>query len=156
MILFGSFRLPVNTQHLNIESSIQWLDCIANEAGCVEKLGTAEEQILHSTHHSWPCMDRRHASTKRMPNCGLCQVCKRELETTTHISFLCHYTTCIWTKIKTWMGLANVDIAEWEILNTVKDWCTTWLVSMALWGRACIPRHFGFLGDLECAECESV
>jgi hypothetical protein len=56
------------------------------------------------------------------PNCGLCQLCKREPETAAHIIFRCRYTLRIWTEIKTWMGLTGVDITDWSSFDNVNDW----------------------------------
>ena len=56
------------------------------------------------------------------PNCGLCQLCKREPETAAHIIFRSRYTVRIWTEIKTWMGLTSVDITDWSSFDNVNDW----------------------------------
>ena len=60
------------------------------------------------------------------PNCGLCQLCKREPETAAHIMFQCRYSIRIWGALKNWLGLDGFDISQWSGHTTVKDWwCAT-------------------------------
>jgi hypothetical protein len=55
------------------------------------------------------------------PNCGNCQLCKRESETAAHLLFKCHYFWRIWNSIISWLGLTSVDVSSWSNLDSVKE-----------------------------------
>jgi hypothetical protein len=40
----------------------------------------------------------------RWPNCGLCQLCKRESEYVEHLLFRCRYSLNIWNMLISWLG----------------------------------------------------
>lgn len=43
-----------------------------------------------------------------LPNCGICQLCKRESEAA-HLLFKCRYTIRIWKAVKDWLGIHDLD-----------------------------------------------
>ena len=47
------------------------------------------------------------------PNCGLCKLCNQEQETAAHLLFQCRFTTRIWSSLKSWLGLHDLDPTEW-------------------------------------------
>jgi hypothetical protein len=52
----------------------------------------------------------------------LCQLCKREQEIAAHLLFKCRFTTRIWSAIRDWVDVLEVDIAAWGGIPTVKVW----------------------------------
>jgi hypothetical protein len=56
------------------------------------------------------------------PNCGLCQLCKREPETAPHLLFKCRYSLRIWNALKNWIDLPELLIDNWPNIATVRDW----------------------------------
>lgn len=66
------------------------------------------------------------------PNCGACQLCKREPESAAHILFKCRYSLRIWNSIITWLGITNVDTSSWGNFETVKEW---WLSFIYINGK---------------------
>jgi hypothetical protein len=56
------------------------------------------------------------------PNCGLCKLCNQVQESADHLLFKCRFTVRIWTALKTWLGLHDVEPTDWQSLRTVKDW----------------------------------
>ena len=56
------------------------------------------------------------------PNCGMCQLCKREPETAAHIMFKCRYSILIWDSLKAWLGLTNFDTSQWHAHTSVEEW----------------------------------
>jgi hypothetical protein len=64
--------------------------------------------------------DRLHR--RGWPNCGLCQLCKREEESVAHLLFKCRYTLRICNMIFNWLGLPSFDTASWATHNNVEEW----------------------------------
>jgi hypothetical protein len=61
--------------------------------------------------------------TKRgWPNCGLCPLCKQCTETIDHLLVHCRYTTRLWGLIKVWMGLNDLQPAQWANLDMAAWW----------------------------------
>ena len=56
------------------------------------------------------------------PNCGLCKLCNQEQETAAHLLFKCRFTLRIWSSLKSWIGLHDLDPTEWQAFGTVKEW----------------------------------
>ena len=56
------------------------------------------------------------------PNCGTCKLCNQTQETAAHIFFKCRFTTRIWTTIKVWLGLHDVDPHSWRLMHNVEEW----------------------------------
>ena len=116
---FGSFRLPVSTRHRRL-----------TKLNSTTPLKPALWNNWAPPKHkffAWLIIQDRVWTADRLqrrgwPNCGLCQLCKREPETAAHIIFRCRYTVRIWMEIKTWMGLTGGDITDFSILDNVNDW----------------------------------
>ena len=64
--------------------------------------------------------DRLHR--RGWPNCGLCQLCKREGETATHLFFQCRYTIRIWNMVISWLGLSTCSTSQWHTFDSMHDW----------------------------------
>jgi hypothetical protein len=56
------------------------------------------------------------------PNCGPCQLCKREPESAAHLIFKCRYSMRVWNGLKEWLGLADFDTSLWNNYNTLPEW----------------------------------
>ena len=56
------------------------------------------------------------------PNCGLCKLCNQEQETAAHLLFKCRFTLRIWSSLKSWIGLHDLDPTEWHVFGTVEEW----------------------------------
>ena len=56
------------------------------------------------------------------PNCGMCQLCKREPETAAHLMFKCRYSLRVWEGLKAWIGLDNLDTTQWQSYGSVEEW----------------------------------
>ena len=56
------------------------------------------------------------------PNCGLCQLCKREAESATHLLFKCRYTIRVWNMVIAWLGLSMIDTSQWHSFSSMQDW----------------------------------
>ena len=53
-------------------------------------------------------------------NCNLCPLCKQVQETAAHLLFQCRFTVRVWTEIKTWLGLHDIDPSDWRLVPSVK------------------------------------
>jgi hypothetical protein len=56
------------------------------------------------------------------PNCGPCQLCKREPELAAHLIFKCRYSMRVWNGLKDWLGLADFDTSLWSNFDTLHAW----------------------------------
>ena len=57
-----------------------------------------------------------------LPNCGPCPLCKRTTETADHLLLHCRYTARIWTALKEWLGLYDLDLSPWSNLTLPQWW----------------------------------
>ena len=55
-------------------------------------------------------------------NCGLCKLSNQDQETAAHLLFYCRFTLKIWSSLKSWLGLHDLDPREWQAFGTVKEW----------------------------------
>ena len=71
-------------------------------------------------------MDR--LARRGWPNCNLCPLCKQVQETAAHLLFQCRFTVRVWTEIKTWLGLHDIDP---QIGDSCPRWkfVRTWLLT---------------------------
>lgn len=79
---------------------------------------------------AWLVMKNRVWTADRLqkqgwPNCGLCQLCKREPESAAHILFKCRYSLRIWAAVKTGFDVPELNIAIWGGFRTVQHWWTS-------------------------------
>ena len=56
------------------------------------------------------------------PNCGLCKLCNQDQEMAAHLLFKCRFTTRIWSSLKNWLGLHDLDSRVGQAFGTVKEW----------------------------------
>jgi hypothetical protein len=63
-----------------------------------------------------------HLLRRGWPNCGPCQLCKRDPESTAHLIFKCRYSMRVWNGLKDWLGLADLDTSLWSNFDTLHDW----------------------------------
>ena len=56
------------------------------------------------------------------PNCGMCQLCKREQESGVHLLFKCRYTLRLWRLVIEKLGLAHMDTTDWHLADSVNEW----------------------------------
>lgn len=73
---------------------------------------------------AWPVIKNRIWTADRLerrgwPNCGLCQLCRKEPESTTHLLLKCRYSICVWEAVKTWLGATELCIGQWGGLPLV-------------------------------------
>jgi hypothetical protein len=57
-------------------------------------------------------------------NCGRCQLCNQVQESSSHLLFKCRLSIRIWTKVKQWLGLQDIDPSSWNARQTIKEWWT--------------------------------
>jgi hypothetical protein len=57
-------------------------------------------------------------------NCATCKLCNLVQETASYILFKCRYKILVWSKVKQWLGLHDVDPSTWHAGWNVKDWWT--------------------------------
>jgi hypothetical protein len=41
-----------------------------------------------------------------------------------HLLFKCRFSIRVWTKVKQWLGLQDIDPSSWNARRTVKEWWT--------------------------------
>lgn len=56
------------------------------------------------------------------PNCGTCKLCNQAQESASHLLFKCRFTICVWSRVKNWLGLQDVNPATWHTMRNVKEW----------------------------------
>ena len=56
------------------------------------------------------------------PNCHLCPLCKQVQELAAHLLFHCRFTVRVWGKLKSWLGLHDIHLADWAPFESVKVW----------------------------------
>jgi hypothetical protein len=57
-------------------------------------------------------------------NCGRCQLCNQVQESDSYLLFKCRFSIRVWTKVKQWLGLQDIDPSSWNVRRTVKEWWT--------------------------------
>jgi hypothetical protein len=78
--------------------------------------------------HAWIAIQNRlwtvdRLRKRRWENCGLCPLCKQIEETNVHLFVHCRFTKRIWGLVKSWMGLEEVQPAQWINLS-IEEWWT--------------------------------
>ena len=78
---------------------------------------------------SWLAIQNRIWTVDRLEkrgweNCGLCTLCKRANETSSHLFFKCRFTRRIWQMVKTWLRLEALDVDSWGTERSTKHWWT--------------------------------
>jgi hypothetical protein len=58
------------------------------------------------------------------PNCGTRKLCNHVQESASHLLFKCRFTIFVWTKVKQWLDLQDVDLSSWIARRSVKEWWT--------------------------------
>lgn len=135
---------------VGIQSSTQRLDCIANGAGCVEQLGTAQTQILRLARRSGPCKDIRQASTERMVELRHMPTMQKGTEDSNLYHFLVLLHDAHLGEDQDMDGADQhghhrvEQFQHCQGLAVQHDW-HHWHCEKG----PCIPRYVGFLGDLE-------
>jgi hypothetical protein len=76
--------------------------------------------------HAWIAIQNRLWTADRLwkrgwENCSLCSLCKQTEETNDHLFVHCRFTKRIWGLVKSWMGLEEVQPAQWTNL-TIEEW----------------------------------
>jgi hypothetical protein len=64
--------------------------------------------------------DRLHR--RGCPNCGRCKLCNQVQESSTQLILYCRYMRRMWTNLKTWLGLVDIQPQEWTNLHSVQAW----------------------------------
>jgi hypothetical protein len=55
-------------------------------------------------------------------NCGSCKLCNQTQESAAHLLLHCCFTDRIWTSLKSWFGLEDIQPQELTMLHSVKEW----------------------------------
>jgi hypothetical protein len=76
---------------------------------------------------AWLILQNRTWTADRLirsgwPNCGPCQLCKREPETAAHIIFKCRYSLRVWNRLKDSLGLTDFDTHLWTNYDSLEEW----------------------------------
>ena len=58
------------------------------------------------------------------PNCGICKLSNQVQESGVHLFTQCRFTKRIWTFLKTWLGLHDLNPDEWDGFDNLEDWWT--------------------------------
>jgi hypothetical protein len=58
------------------------------------------------------------------PNCGRCKLCNQVHESASHLLFKCRFTIGVWSSVRSWLGLHDVDPSAWHSRGNVKEWWT--------------------------------
>jgi hypothetical protein len=56
------------------------------------------------------------------PNCGPCQLCKREPESVAHLIFKCRYSIRVWNGLRDWLGLGDFNTSLWSNFDNLHQW----------------------------------
>ena len=56
------------------------------------------------------------------PNCGRCKLCNQVQESAAHLLFKCRFTVRVWSNLKTWLALNDLDTSVWHGFRSVKEW----------------------------------
>jgi hypothetical protein len=56
------------------------------------------------------------------PNCGPCQLCKREPESAARLIFKCRYSIRVWNGLRDWLGLVDFDTRLWSNFDNLHEW----------------------------------
>lgn len=72
---------------------------------------------------SWLTIQNRIWTADRLEkrgweNCGLCTLCKRANETSSHLFFKCRFAMRVWRMVKDWLGLGTLEINGWAECET--------------------------------------
>jgi hypothetical protein len=43
-------------------------------------------------------------------------------ESAAHLLFKCHFSIRVWSKLKSWLGLEDIDPPSWHGIRSVKSW----------------------------------
>jgi hypothetical protein len=55
-------------------------------------------------------------------NCRRCKLYNQVQESTSHLLFKCRFTIGVWSKVKQWLGLHDVDPSSWHAFRNIKEW----------------------------------
>jgi hypothetical protein len=58
----------------------------------------------------------------RWKNCGLCKLCNQHQESGAHLLFKCRYSIRVWSNLKNWLGIDDLDPTTWHDFHSVKRW----------------------------------
>ena len=58
------------------------------------------------------------------PNCRTCKLCNQVHESASHLLFKCRFTIRVWSSVRSWLGLHDVDPSAWHSRGNVKEWWT--------------------------------
>ena len=89
-----------------------------NSVKCWKLLRFISQQIWLIIHNRVWTADR--LQRRGWPNCNLCPLCKQVQETAAHLLFQCRFTVRVWTEIKTWLGLHDIDPSDWRLVPSVE------------------------------------
>jgi hypothetical protein len=76
---------------------------------------------------AWLIIQNRMCTTYRLyirgwQNFGLCKLCNQTQDSSTHLLFKCRFTIRVWSTLKVWLVLYDVDPTNWHVMHTVKEW----------------------------------
>ena len=57
-----------------------------------------------------------------LQNCGLCKLCNQVQESAKHLLYQCRFTIRVWSNLKEWLGLQDVEPRDWHVMRNVKEW----------------------------------
>jgi hypothetical protein len=112
---------------------------------------------------SWLIIQNRVWTADRLKrrgwqNCGRCKLCNQVQESAVHLLFKCRFSVHIWSCIKEWLGLFDIQPRAWDVVHSVK---TQHLVDRSDSYEGDLVEGVGIscnaciLGDLERMQCDS-
>jgi hypothetical protein len=55
-------------------------------------------------------------------NCGWCMLCNQVHESSVHLLFKCRFTLRVWSKVKEWFGIQDINPSNWHTARSVRAW----------------------------------
>jgi hypothetical protein len=55
-------------------------------------------------------------------NSELCKLCNQVQESADNLFFKCQFTIGVWSSLKAWLDLHDVEPRQWQVMSTVKEW----------------------------------
>lgn len=99
--------------------------------------------------------DGGYAGKRTRINCGLCPLCRREPETSSHLLYEWRYTLRLWDLVRDWLQLVHLDTIVWAMERSIKDWWIK-ISGRNIPNRSAMASITHVLDHLEWEECKGL